>query len=102
MWPSASITLYARAMSRLLQSVIDPILFEPGETIALARHLQPTREQPCRREQQAIAQVGRVVAVFLERRARAAARQGLGLKDRNRHPRSRSPSSAVCFRAPRH
>src|SRR5208283_4264290 len=34
-------------------SVVDPLLLEAGEAIALARHLYPAGEQSCRGEQQA-------------------------------------------------
>src|ERR1700730_19027413 len=65
-------TLYARAMTFLLSlswgSVVNPVFLETGVAIALARHFYPASEKACRREQQAIAQVGRVVRVFLEGR----------------------------------
>src|SRR6185437_2998500 len=46
--------------------IVDPFLFEAGETVALARHLDPAGEEARRREQQPVFEVGRVVAVLLE------------------------------------
>src|SRR5260370_10780148 len=48
------------------RSVVDPVLLETGKTIALARHFYPTCEQPRGGETQSIAQMGRIVGVFLE------------------------------------
>src|ERR1043166_6733960 len=63
---SASLTTYREPQT----SVVDPFLFEAGEAIALARHLDPAGEEARRREQQAVFEVGRVVAVLLEGRDR--------------------------------
>src|SRR5579872_1328022 len=69
MWPSASITFSARVMVRLLcVLVLDPLLHVTGVAITFARHLRPASKQTRGRQQQAIAHVGRVVAVLLERR----------------------------------
>src|SRR5215469_14359140 len=49
-----------------VRSVVTPLLHETRITIALAGHLHPSRELPRRCQQQAVAQMGRVVAVLLK------------------------------------
>ncbi|MGC1888679.1 MAG: hypothetical protein WA709_21740 [Stellaceae bacterium] len=50
--------------------MVNPVFLETGIAIALTRHLHPPREKPRRREQKAVAQLGRIVGVFLEGRDR--------------------------------
>src|SRR5271170_2582440 len=67
MCPSASMTLYARAMV-VPPSVFDPLLHVASVAVALTRHLRPAGEQPRGGQQKPVAQMGGIVAVFLERR----------------------------------
>src|SRR6266404_1353576 len=48
------------------RSVVNPALLETGKTITLTRHFYPTCEQSCASKKQSIAQMGRIVGVFLE------------------------------------
>src|ERR1700704_457743 len=66
MCPSASMTLYARAMV-VPPSVFDPLPHVASIAVALARHLRPAGEQPRGGQQQPVAQMGGVVAILLER-----------------------------------
>src|SRR5579883_958129 len=61
---------FARRRSVAALSMGDPFLHEAGVALALARHLDPAGEQPRRRQQQAIPQMGRIVRIFLEARDR--------------------------------
>src|SRR3954471_14010311 len=65
MCPSASMTLYARAMV-VPPLVPDPLLHVASVAVALARHLRPAGEQPRGGQQQPVAQMGGIVAILLE------------------------------------